>query len=178
MMLRRGRRRGRGYAATAAVVGAGLALFAASRTWTTAGVPGTGARTGGDLLPWLPALGLAALAGAGALLATAGVARMVVGGLLVLCGLGIAGGAAAQAVDGAVPWWPVLAAVGGLLVLDAGVLTLRKGRSWPALGARYQRDQPDQPDQPDEPDQRDAAAVGAEVRMWDALDRGEDPTRE
>jgi hypothetical protein len=158
------RPRGRGYAATAAVTGAGLALFAASRVWSDQPVRGTGARTGGDLLPWLPALGLAALAGAGALLATHGVARLLVGGLLALCGLGLAGGGATGVVaDATSAWWPALAAVGGLLVLDAGVLTLRGGRSWPALGARYQRD---------------PAGAGTEASMWDALDRGEDPTRE
>src|SRR5690606_8421929 len=60
------------------VAGAGLAAFAATRTWsveTTARGPLPGLRaahTGGELLPWLPALALAGLAGAGALLATRG----------------------------------------------------------------------------------------------------------
>jgi hypothetical protein len=179
-------KRERGYAATAAALGAGLALFAASRGWAEIEVRATvpvplppKQQTGAELLPWLPALALAALAGAGAVLATRGAVRMVVGLLLLLCGVGIVAGAGYAVIEGATPWWPAAAALGGLVALDAGVLTLVRGRSWPAMAARYQRAAQAEPAQP-------AATTGSaggqpparpSVAMWDALDRGEDPTR-
>ena len=162
-------KRERGFAATAAVVGAGLALLATSRAWTDlpgrpepAGL-GTAADplTGGEQYPWIPALALAALAGGGALLATRGALRTGVGGLLLLCGAGIVGGAAYAVAQEAQPFWPIAAALGGLAVFDAGWLTVRKGRSWAAMGARYERTA--------EPSDDPAS-------MWDELDHGRDPT--
>jgi uncharacterized membrane protein (TIGR02234 family) len=66
--------------------------------------------------------------------------------------------------------WPYVAAVGGALILLAGLLALRHGRRWPAMSGRYERDgtprprraRPVDPDRPED--------------MWKALDRGEDPT--
>ena len=161
-------KRERGYAATAAVVGAGLALLAASRAWSDApGRPGpanlgTGADplTGGEQYPWIPALALAALAGGGALLATRGAVRAAVGGLLLLCGTGVVLGGAYAVAQEAAPSWPIAAALGGLAVFDAGYLTVRKGRSWPGMAARYERSA-----RPDDP-----------ASMWDDLDHGRDPT--
>jgi len=163
-------RRERGFAATAAVVGAGLALLAASRAW--AHLPGrpqpaglgtaTETLSGGEQYPWVPALALAALAGGGALLATRGVLRTAVGGLLLLCGAGIVGGAAYAVAQEAEPFWPIVAALGGLAVFDAGWLTVRKGRTWSAMGARYERS---------------AARDDDPASMWDELDQGRDPTQ-
>jgi hypothetical protein len=159
-------RRERGYAVTAAVIGAGLALLAASRVWSGSqradpGTPtaGTDPLTGSDLYPLIPALALAALAGGGALLATRAAVRTAVGGLLVLCGAGIVLGAAYAVAREAQPFWPIAAALGGLAVFDAGWLTVRRGRSWPALGARFER-----------------AAGTDTTTLWDDLDRGRDPT--
>jgi hypothetical protein len=161
-------RRERGYAVAAAVAGAGLALLAASRAWSDrtgraepAAFDAAADRlTGGDLYPWIPAVALVALAGGGALLATRGLVRVVVGGLLLACGTGIVLGVAYAVAREAIPLWPVAAAVGGLAVFDAGWLTVRKSRSWASLGARYER----------------AARSDGPAGMWDELDRGGDPT--
>jgi len=150
-----------------AAAAAGLALYAASRTWrvdvTVRPAPLSAIRTaraGGALLPPLPALALVALAGAGALLATRGRARAAVSTLIAACGLGIVGAAAyaLAALDGVGPLWPAVCLVGGAAVTGVGAVALRRGSGWPALGARYDR----RPD-PEPP-------------LWDALDRGEDPT--
>ena len=82
-MKRRPRRR------AACLAGAGLALYAATRIWSVAvttrpGLPDLrSTRTGAAAQPWLIALALVALAGTGALLATRGVLRRGLGGLLV-----------------------------------------------------------------------------------------------
>jgi hypothetical protein len=167
--------RGRTLAVVVCAAGAGLALLAAGRTWTHVTVvrpaplpPLHEAKTGVALLPWLSALALVALAGAGALLATRGLVRAAVGVLLVLSGLGLAAGAITRLVAGAAPGWPLATALGGLLVAGSGVLTVANGRDWPAMGARYERAA------------RPSDAPGAarsEAQIWDALDRGEDPTR-
>ena len=162
-------KRERGYATTAAVLGAGLALLAASRRWAEAPenpAPGRLATaadglTGAALYPLIPALALAALAGGGAVLATRGAVRTGVGGLLLLCGAGIVLGVAYAVAREASPFWPIVAALGGLAVFDAGWLTVRKGRSWPAMGARFER----------------PARTAEPSSMWDELDRGGDPTQ-
>jgi hypothetical protein len=159
-------RRERGFAATAAVVGAGLALLAASRPFTDAtGRPELGNAadplSGGEQYPWIPALALAALAGGGAILATRSAVRTAVGGLLLLCGAGVVLGGAYAVAREAEPFWPIAAALGGLAVFDAGWLTVRKGSSWPAMGARYERA---------------AGPTDDPASMWDELDHGRDPT--
>lgn len=161
--------RDRTVAVAACVIGAGLALFAVSRTWLEvvsvrpAPLPPVHElKTGSALYPWLPALGLVALAGAGALLATRGLVRAAVGVLLLLCGFGLIAGAAGHLPGG----WPVTTALGGLLVAGAGGLALARGRRWPALGARYDR-----------PAGATARAPKSGAELWDALDRGDDPTR-
>ncbi len=56
-------------------------------------------------------------------------------------------------------------ALGGLAVAAAGALTVVRGKEWPGLAARY-----DRPSRPAGKPQTDA-------QVWDALDRGDDPTR-
>ncbi|MCW2640823.1 MAG: hypothetical protein JWP76_3129 [Dactylosporangium sp.] len=165
--------RGRTLAVVACVAGAGLALLAAGRTWAHVTVvrpaplpPLHQAKTGIALLPWLSALGLVALAGAGALLATRGLVRAAVGVLLLLSGLGLAAGALTRLVAGATPGWPLLTALGGLIVAGSGVLTVARGRDWPGMAARYDRQA-----------RSTSGAPRSEAQIWDALDRGEDPTR-
>jgi hypothetical protein len=162
------------YAVILCLAGAGLALFAATRTWVVEVTPRPAPlpelrtpRTGGDLVSWLPGLAVVGLAGAGALLATRGRARAGVGGLLVVVGLGLAAGAAYAVIDGAAPGWPAVCALGGLAVAAGGIGTVVRGRDWPALGARYDRRAAPR---------RSAAGPDDTVAAWDALDRGEDPT--
>lgn len=150
---------------------AGFVLFAASRGWVTTTVQRPApmpavqlVRTGAALAPWLPALALVALAGAGALFATRGLPRTVVGLVLLLCGSALAVGAVIAAADGATVLWPVGCALAGVVVATAGAQTVRCGRSWPSLGTRYER----------HPGTGRVAVTDAQV--WDALDRGVDPT--
>ena len=155
-------------AVLASAAGAALVLLAGSRVWRhlvterAAPLPPlTQGRTGSALQPWLPALALVAFAGAGALLATRGGARLAVGGLIALCGAAAVGTAAVAAAGS--NGWPLVAIGGGLLVLAAGVAAVVRGVRWPSMGARYDRSRPVPPS---------ASGPG----LWDALDRGEDPT--
>ena len=165
--------------------GAGLALYAVTRTWSevVTARPGLSSlreiRTGADVEPWVLGLALVALAGAGALLATRGVARRLLGGLLALVGLGVAAGATAGraglavgAAGAGATVWPVACVLGGLLILLGGLSAARWGHRWPAMGARYERRRTGAAPAPDaDVDQRvDTRAA------WDALDRGDDPT--
>jgi len=170
------------------VAGAGLALYGITRTWAVQVTTRPGLsdlrteRTGSDVAPWVIGLALVALAGGGALLATRGTVRRVLGAVLALTGGGVAVAAVAgragldtgTAGAGAAVW-PVACVLGGLLVVAAGVLALRHGHRWPGMGARYERRAPAA---------RDAVtpdAVAGDQRVdtraaWDALDRGDDPT--
>ncbi|MFI7597808.1 Trp biosynthesis-associated membrane protein [Actinoplanes sp. NPDC049681] len=162
--------------------GAGLALYGITRTWAVevTARPGLSelrtTRTGTDVAPWVIGLALVALAGAGALPATRGTPRRVLGALLALAGAGAAAGAvvgragldAGSAGAGATVW-PIVCALGGVLVVAGGWQAARHGHEWPGMGARYER-RP-QPTVTAGDDQRaDNRAV------WDALDRGDDPT--
>jgi Tryptophan-associated transmembrane protein (Trp_oprn_chp) len=162
-------------AVVACAAGAALALWAGSRTWATtrtarpAPLPAAITdHTGASLAPLLPALALVALACAGALLATRSWARLVVGAVMALAGVGVAIEAVRVAVSttGVRVIWPVLCVVGAVIVLGAAGLTLRGGRAWPAMGARYERAGP-----------VDATVDRSAAGMWDAIDRGHDPTR-
>ena len=165
--------------------GAGLVLYGVTRTWSEIITvrPGLSSlravRTGADLAPWVIGLALVALAGAGALLATRGPVRRLLGGLLALTGLGIVAGAVAGRVGLVVgsagagaTGWPVVCVLGGLLIVLGGLSAARSGHRWPAMGARYERR-----------GAAEASPAGAEVDQrvdtraaWDALDRGDDPT--
>jgi uncharacterized membrane protein (TIGR02234 family) len=186
-----GQRRTMIAALTGCVAGAGLVLLAASQPWAgaiVADLPGGGRidPSGGTVAPLASGLALAALAGPLAVLATRGVGRLAVGVLLVVAGSGIAVVAvrtaadataavsepAAAAVGLSTPaiyqaestGWPYVAALGGLAVATAGVATIARGRGWPSMSARYER-----------PDRQPATARPAS--MWDAIGRGEDPTK-
>jgi hypothetical protein len=183
-------RRAYGLTLLACVAGAGLALWAVTRTWSVEVTARTGmsalrtVRTGADVAPWVAGLALACLAGAGALLATAGRVRRVVGVLLALAGAGVTAGVvvgrAGLDPGTAGPGgtlWPVAGALGGALVVLGGVTAARYGQHWPAMSARYDRKSPAVPS---------AARAAAPARpadhpldhraAWDALDRGDDPT--
>jgi Tryptophan-associated transmembrane protein (Trp_oprn_chp) len=178
------RRRALAIAVASCALGAVLALLAATRTWTVVvsqrqappAVLRT-PRTGSVLEPWLTALALVALAGAGALLATKGRSRAAVGAVLVLSGLGvlIGGVRGLAAVPHVTVVWPVLAVAGALLIGYGGGLATLHGRAWPAMGSRYER--PAAPRTPAEDQPQFIGPSASDVAMWDALDRGEDPTR-
>jgi uncharacterized membrane protein (TIGR02234 family) len=165
------------------VAGAGLALYGITRTWAVQVTARPGLsdlrteRTGTDVAPWVIGLALVALAGGGALLATRGTVRRVLGALLALAGAGVAAGAVAGRAGLAVgsagaggTLWPVVCAVGGLLVLTGGVTAVRHGHEWPGMGARYERRPQQTPAVPADDQRVDTRAA------WDALDRGDDPT--
>ncbi|MER6393869.1 TIGR02234 family membrane protein [Streptomyces sp. NPDC001523] len=178
-------------------LGATVVLLASGRVWAQ----GRAAVGGGSLplsadgraVTGLPAaLAIVALAALVAVFAVRGRSRRLMSALLALSGLGAALAAvfaaddhraldeqaarttadtAAQVVGLTHTAWPYVTAVGGVLILLAGLLALRFGRSWPAMGGRYERDgsprtrtpAPVDPDRPED--------------LWKALDRGEDPTR-
>ncbi|WP_412542299.1 Trp biosynthesis-associated membrane protein [Longispora sp. K20-0274] len=160
--------RGLGVTVVAVLAAAGLALWLGTRPWLVELVHRPDplpvqrvTHTGAENMPWLTAAAIVAMAGAGALLATRGLGRRLVGGLLVLAGLGVlaASGYGLDAEGVARVLLPAGNALGGLVLCAAGVVALRWGAGWPTMGARYER--------------------GAEQKddMWSALDRGEDPTR-
>ncbi len=180
------------------VLGAGLVLLAAGQPWASATVADLPGRpvirpTGGTLAPAASGLGLVALAGVLAIVATRGVGRIIVGGLLVLAGLGIiaaplqvggdvqaalqepaiqaAGHTSPSVSDQRLTAWPVLAGFGGLLVTASGALTVIRGRRWPGMSPRYERTVPDRRGHAGE------TGSGTHDRsLWDAIGRGDDPT--
>jgi uncharacterized membrane protein (TIGR02234 family) len=177
----------------------GLALSTGGQTWLTATVarpaplpPVTEQLTGSVLAPLVPAGGLVLLAAAVALVAVRGAGRVLVGLLAAVAGgvLGWSGlrtlvtdgdAAAAGMLGGGTPGsavttavsaaWPVLALLAGLLAVAAGLLTVLRGRTWPAMGRRYERAAAAAP----APARRQADEDRA-LDAWRALDRGEDPT--
>ncbi|GAB1646075.1 Trp biosynthesis-associated membrane protein [Krasilnikovia sp. MM14-A1259] len=187
-----------GPAALACAAGAGLALYAATRTWSVQVTVRPGltdlraTRTGAEQMPWLVALALVAIAGAGALLATRGVTRRLLGGLIAVIGVGLAAtaiagraGLDAGAAGAAATLGPAACVLGGALVALAGWWAARHGHEWSAMGSRYERGSaaPPPSSAPRLTDAREAS--GAQPRetppvdtraVWDALDRGDDPT--
>ncbi|MFV2009219.1 MULTISPECIES: Trp biosynthesis-associated membrane protein [unclassified Micromonospora] len=191
-------------AAVTCLAGAGLVLYAAGRDWA---VEVTGrpvplpavevARTGADVLPWLPAVALVGLAGTGAVLATRGLARRLVGALLAVLGVAMAAGGLTVLLTGAgpagpttdstvsAPQWPAATVVGAVLLAAGGSVTALRSRQWPAMGARYERSRPgggrSGADGSGPGADGRAAGLGGRSRRstldaWNALDRGEDPT--
>ncbi|MGW2222707.1 Trp biosynthesis-associated membrane protein [Nonomuraea sp. NPDC001684] len=78
-----------------------------------------------------------------------------------------------------VPGWPVVAGLGALLLLAGGVLAAVRGGRWAGMSSRYDR----AADATDERAGGRPGAVAATARrghedreLWDALDRGDDPT--
>jgi hypothetical protein len=167
-------RRGLVTAVVMCLAGAGVALLAITRTWSTTVArrpaplpPSETMHSGREQLGWVIALALVGLAGAGALLATRGGVRVVLGALLGLVGVTIFGGGldGVQFVDGGRYAWPILVMIGGVLIATAGLRAMRNGPSWPAMGAKYDRPVADAKDRP-----------VTDASMWDDLDRGVDPS--
>jgi uncharacterized membrane protein (TIGR02234 family) len=171
-------------AAGLCLVGAAAVLLAVSRSWLTyrfgqAPLPTrTVEVSGADLARGARVLGLVGLAGVAALPATRGRARTAVGLLLTAAGAGVVavvvrvladptgaleGTGAADVTSPDLGGWPFVAILGGLLLVAAGLLVAVRGRGWAALAAKY-----DAPAEQTPP---------GEASLWDAIDRGEDPTR-
>ncbi|SHK84562.1 Tryptophan-associated transmembrane protein (Trp_oprn_chp) [Pseudonocardia thermophila] len=137
-----------------AVAAAGLAL-AAVALW------GGGALDRPEDAPsWTGGVALLALAGIAGIVATAGVLRRIVGGLLAVAGCGVAVAAAAQ--FGAAPLGALVLLAGGLLLVAAGVLVAVREPGLARFGARYSRTA--------------GTAADPDRAAWDALDAGLDPT--
>lgn len=180
--------------------GSTVVLLASGQTWAE-GEAAVGGGTlpltadGQDITGLPAALAVVALAALVAVFAVRAGSRALVAGLLALSGLGaglssVLGASDSAALDEKAAQttgntsatidalthtaWPYVTAVGGLLILLAGLLALRYGSRWPTMSGRYERDgtprprkaAPAAPD-PDRPED-----------LWKALDRGEDPTRE
>lgn len=186
-----------GLAVGLCLLGSCLILVAAARTWVVVPVDGgsllpdsTVAIEGSELVPGVRALALVGLAGVVALLATRRAGRVLVGGLLAVCGAGVVAlvvrlqtrldeavieSAPARAVVAVVlddsadaTGWLAVCLVGGLVLAAAGALAVVRGPRWAALSRRYEP-----------PAARaDPAADSGERAAWEALDRGEDPTRD
>ncbi|MFF7243783.1 TIGR02234 family membrane protein [Embleya sp. NPDC008237] len=178
-----------------ALVGAALVLSVAGRTWAEGTAPVHGSRiavhaSGNAINKATSALALLGLAGGLAVLATRTIGRTAIGALVTLAGIGVtvlavrgagdtsavnseaAGKAAVEgvrAVDVSHTIWPWFAAVGGVLILLAGLLVVLRGRRWPGMSNRYEA-----------PAGKAVAAKrgpATNADLWNALDRGEDPTR-
>lgn len=161
-------RRGFALVIVVCAVASAVVLFGASRTWSHVVTnrpapfpPLTTKRTGASLEPWLPALAVVTLAGAGALVAVRGRLRAALGILLVLVGV-----ATAVLSLRTMSLWSAVCAVGGVLIAFAGLATATNYRAWPSMGARYER-----------PATQPERKPVTQAELWDALDRGEDPTK-
>ncbi|MFD3761379.1 TIGR02234 family membrane protein [Streptomyces sp. NPDC058622] len=193
----RGGRRSVAVALLLGALGATVVLLASGRTWArgtaAVGVDALPLAADGRAVTGLPAaLAIVGLAALVAVFAVRGRSRLLVSGLLALSGLGAAlaavlGADGRQALDAQAARttadtaahvaglthtaWPYVTAAGAVLILAAGLLALRFGRSWPSMGGRYERD--------GSPRTRKVAAIDPDrpEDLWKALDRGEDPTR-
>ncbi|MEU1849001.1 TIGR02234 family membrane protein [Streptomyces sp. NPDC019990] len=181
----------------AGALGAAVALLATRQRWAegTATVAGGAfplTAKGSDVTGVPAALAVVGLAALVAVFAVRRAGRVVVAALLALTGAGTVAAALLGATDASAleekaaeasgdtsasvdalshTAWPYVAAVGGVLLLLAGLLALRYGRLWPAMSGRYERGDAPRP-------RRKTPAVDPDrpEELWKALDRGEDPT--
>lgn len=198
--------------------GAAVVLIAAGQTWGEARAGAAGAElpvtASGSAVSGLPsALALVGLAALVAVFAVRRTGRRIVAAVLTLSGAGAIAAALLGSGDTAAlrrsaaeatglteasvtaishTGWPWVSALGGMLLLTAGLLALGYGRYWPAMSGRYER--PGRSGRPGRPGGagRDGRARGGRPagatggagdryperpdELWKALDRGEDPT--
>ncbi|WP_326625944.1 Trp biosynthesis-associated membrane protein [Nonomuraea fuscirosea] len=174
----------------ATALGSLLVLVAAGQTWARVlGNGDTAAPTGGDLSPVLTPAALAGLAGVVAVLAAKGLGRRVVGVLLALCGVATAAGTWTALDDAGVTgwlrernvlhgvtdlpwepvtWWPVVSGAGAVLMIAGGAVAVVRASAWSGMSARYDRER--------RPPAGAETQVADDRALWDALDRGDDPT--
>lgn len=133
----------------------GAALVLASSRWEQSGEP---------VLPALAPVGWLVMAAVPGVVATAGLARILVGSLVVLT----AASMAVLAIGSSTPLgaWGAVAVLGAVLGTLVGAAVVLRGRRWPGMSARFGTS-----------GDADGARPGAKpVDPWRALDRGEDPT--
>ncbi|MGW0608536.1 TIGR02234 family membrane protein [Streptomyces sp. NPDC002644] len=182
-------------------LGATVALLASRQTWAEGSAEVAGGAfpltaTGSDVTGAPAALAIVGLAALVAVFAVRRAGRVLVAALLALCGAGtlaaallgasdrgaldekaaLVSGDATAAVSGlSHTSWPYVAAVGGALILTAGLLALWRGSRWPGMSSRYERGAG-----VPRPRRAGGAAAPADAErpedLWKALDRGEDPT--
>jgi len=182
------------------VLGASIVLVAVGKIWMNgeADIGGGASRAvsaTGQQVSGLPgSLALVGMAAFAVVFAVRGARRVAVSALLVLCGAGTvtvalrsldnpttldAAAATTTALTNAAvsgitaTAWPLISATGGALLLAAGIIALVRGRAWPGMSDRYDREgaegRPGKPKAPVlDPDRPED--------LWKALDRGEDPT--
>ncbi|WP_282691750.1 TIGR02234 family membrane protein [Streptomyces sp. CC208A] len=194
-----GGRRSLAVALLLGALGATVVLLSAGQIWAegTASVAGgtVPVEADGGAVTGVPtALAVVGLAALVAVFAVRRTGRTLVAALLALSGAGAALAALLGASDSAAldaeaarisgdtaaavaglthTAWPYVAAAGALLILLAGLVALRFGKSWPAMGGRYERS--------GTPRTARRPAAGDPDRpedLWKALDRGEDPTHD
>lgn len=186
------------------VVGAAGVLLTGTRDWQTIVTPRSGRflddtlRVTGRTIDAAPtALALVALAGAVAVIATRGVVRRAVGGVIALAGVAIVWRAAtamaavstgrardlvrdkhpSAASTTAVPHvsvqpgWAAVAVGCAVLIGAAGVLVAAYGARWTGMSTRYES-----PAVQADPDVLARTRARADAALWTALDRGDDPT--
>ena len=167
-----------GLACAGLVVSAGALWGASEAVWYQVGTTVAGRAgqlvdvTGAQVRPSLGGVALLALAGIAGLVATGGLLRRIVGGLLALTGAAVAGAAVLSllasptASDGPTATTPApwLAVLGGAVLLAVGLVVLVRERRLPRLGARYAA--PGARPAPTDPDRA----------AWQDLDAGRDPT--
>lgn len=168
------------------------ALIAAGRTWavgTVGALPPLPARdlalTAAQAGAPVSGLAVLGLAGGVAVVAARGWLRVAVGVLLLFAGVVVAvvgagfDAGSAFASEGLFPagagrtGWPLLAAGCGAGLALAGLLVAVRGRRWSTLSRRYDLPAARVQEAPSQP-----ADTGAQAdrELWEALDRGEDPT--
>jgi uncharacterized membrane protein (TIGR02234 family) len=142
--------------------------------------------TGRELVPVAAGAAILLLAGVAGVIATKRLGRSVVGVVLVLAAVAAGGAtlswglsasaagreraiadAGVEDIDLSGSWWWLVVVVCSVAALAAALAVVLRGRRWPVLGGRYER--------PGTASGRPDVVTPAQA--WDALDRGEDPTR-
>jgi uncharacterized membrane protein (TIGR02234 family) len=175
-------------------VGGVLAWVCVGRTWLRPSDHGGSIALTGRDLGLSAVLGLATVAAGAAVLATRRYVRIAVGVVAVALSAGViaqavhvvatkqtrvlhahgVGSTFAVPSGGfprigvAFPAW--LTVVAGVIALIGALMVVVRSRTWPALGQRYEA-----PGGESKPEPVAAQAIG-DRGVWDALDRGEDPT--
>jgi uncharacterized membrane protein (TIGR02234 family) len=148
------------------------------------------------------AFALIALAGVAAVIATRGMVRRILGWVIALDGIAMIVRAsralspvnadqarqivmekhpsvtfdlpAAPSVD-VHPIWGIATCVCGALIVVAGLLISWRGGTWGGMSTRYSRPAPTE-EAPIDPEAQQAAEAKANLALWNAIERGDDPT--